>query len=74
MDDYKIIVEQEHSTVMAHFDVMPKPAEGFQSEAKLEAAFIKQLQSQGYEYVKVKDERCRAERQRVVAPAAYDFE
>ena len=56
MDDYKIIVEQEHSTVMAHFDVMPKPAEGFQSEAKLEAAFIKQLQSQGYEYVKVKDE------------------
>ena len=56
MDDYKIIVEQEHSTVMAHFDVMPKPAESFQSEAKLEAAFIKQLQSQGYEYVKVKDE------------------
>lgn len=24
MDDYKIIVEQEHQTVMAHYDVMPK--------------------------------------------------
>ena len=56
MDDYKIIVEQEHSTVMAHYDIPKKDSEGYQSEAKLEAAFIKQLQSQGYEYVKVKDE------------------
>ena len=56
MDDYKIIVEQEHSTVMAHYDIPTKDAEGYQSEAKLEAAFIKQLQAQGYEYVKVKDE------------------
>ena len=56
MDDYKIIVEQEHSTVMAHYDIPAKEAEGYQSEAKLEAAFIRQLQSQGYEYVMVKDE------------------
>ena len=56
MEDYKIIVEQEHSTVMAHYEVEAKPDGGYQSEAKLEAAFIKQLQSQGYEYVKVKDE------------------
>ena len=56
MDDYKIIVEQEHSTVMAHYDIPKKDAEGYQSEAKLETAFIKQLQGQGYEYVKVKDE------------------
>lgn len=56
MDDYKIIVEQEHQTVMAHYNVVAKAAEGYQSEAKLEAALIKQLQEQGYEYVKVKDE------------------
>lgn len=56
MDDYKIIVEQEHQTVMAHYDVEAKPAEGYQSEAKLEEALIKQLQGQGYEYVQVKDE------------------
>lgn len=56
MDDYKIIVEQEHSTVMAHYEVEAKPDGGYQSEAKLEAEFIKQLQSQGYEYIKVKDE------------------
>ena len=56
MDDYKIIVEQEHSTVMAHYEVPQRQQEGYQSEAKLEEAFIKQLQSLGYEYVKVKDE------------------
>ena len=56
MNDYKIIVEQEHSTVMAHYDIPQKEGEGYQSEAKLEAAFIQQLQSQGYEYVQVKDE------------------
>ena len=56
MDDFKIIVEQEHQTVMAHYEVEAKPAEGYQSEAKLEEALIKQLQEQGYEYVQVKDE------------------
>ena len=47
MVDYKIIVEQEHQTVMAHYDVEAKPAEGYQSEAKLEEALIRQLQGQG---------------------------
>ena len=56
MDDYKIIVEQEHQTVMAHYEVPEKPPGGYQSEAKLEAEFIKQLQGQGYEYLQVKDE------------------
>ena len=56
MDDYKIIVEQEHQTVMAHYEVPQRPQEGYQSEAQLEKAFIQQLVAQGYEYVKVKDE------------------
>lgn len=56
MDDYKIIVEQEHQTVMAHYEVEAKPAEGYQSEAKLEAALMAQLQGQGYELAEVKDE------------------
>ena len=56
MDDYKIIVEQEHQTVMAHYEVEPKPAEGYQSEAKLEHDLINQLMGQGYEYAHIKDE------------------
>ena len=50
MDDYKIIVEQEHQTVMAHYDVPVKPDGAYQSEAKLENAFINQLMAQGYVY------------------------
>jgi len=26
MDDYKIIIEQEHQTVMAHYEVEAKPS------------------------------------------------
>lgn len=56
-DDYKIIVEEKNQTVMAHYEVEAKADGGYQSEARLEAEFIKQLQSQGYEYAKqVKDE------------------
>ena len=42
---------------MAHYEVGAKPDGGYQSEAKLEHDLIKQLQSQGYEYVQVKDEQ-----------------
>ena len=56
MEDYKIIVEQEHQTVMAHYDVLPKPSEGYQSEAALEKSLIAQLKEQGYERVVVKNE------------------
>ena len=47
MDNYKIIVEQEHQTVMAHYEVPQRPQEGYQSEAALEKAFIQQLEAQG---------------------------
>ena len=55
MDEYKIILE-EKQTVMARYEVEPKSGEGYQSEAQLEKALIKQLADQGYEYVKIKDE------------------
>ncbi len=56
MDDYKIIVEQEHQTVMAHYEVPEKPPGGYQSEYSLETSLIQQLQAQGYELVKVQNE------------------
>ncbi|WP_081783534.1 type I restriction endonuclease subunit R [Xylanibacter brevis] len=55
MDEFKIILE-EKQTVMARYDVEPKQSEGYQSEAQLENALIKQLADQGYEYAKIKDE------------------
>ena len=64
MDDYKIIVEQEHQTVMAHYEVEPKPDEGYQSEAALEKSLIMQLQGQGYEYAHIKDEAGLSQREK----------
>ena len=55
MNEYKIILE-EKQTVMARYEVEPKSGEGYQSEAQLENALIKQLADQGYEYAKIKDE------------------
>ena len=36
MDDYKIIVEQEHTTVMAQYDVEQKLDDGTFNQAKLD--------------------------------------
>ena len=51
MDDYKIIVEQEHSTVMAHYDI-PKKDTFEASISNLEAQ-LKEREKQ-YEYYRNK--------------------
>ena len=56
MDTFNIIAEQEHTTVMAHYEALPREDNGYQSEAALEAAFIKQLTEQGYERVNITKE------------------
>ena len=57
MLQYNIIAEQEHTTVMAHYEALPREDNGYQSEAALEAAFIKQLTEQGYERVNITKEK-----------------
>ena len=56
MEKFNVIAEQENSTVMAHYEPMPREDKGYQSEAALEAAFIQQLVEQGYERVDIKTE------------------
>lgn len=56
VDKYNIIAEQAEMTVMAHYDVHPREAESFQSEAALEAKLIKQLVAQGYDNPHIVDE------------------
>ena len=56
MDKFNIIAEQEHQTVMAHYDALPREDKGYQSEAALEAEFISQLTEQGYERVNIASE------------------
>lgn len=51
IDHYNIVVEQEKSTVVAHYeDPNPIALDKYQSEAALEKQLIEQLQRQGYEY------------------------
>ncbi|UPS43637.1 type I restriction endonuclease subunit R [Prevotella sp. E15-22] len=71
MDEYKIILE-EKQTVMARYEVEPKSGEGYQSEAQLENALIKQLADQGYEYTKIKDEKALLENLRQQLEALND--
>lgn len=56
MDNYNIIAEQEHTTVMAHYEALPREDKGYQSEAALETEFISQLTEQGYERVNITTE------------------
>ena len=53
---YNIVVENPQSTVVAVFTPDKKRAEQYQSEAELERAFIEQLQTQAYDYLKITSE------------------
>lgn len=57
MDKYNVIAEQEHTTVMSHYEALPREERGYQSEAALENAFIHQLTEQGYERVNITSEK-----------------
>jgi len=54
---HSIIIENAHSTVMAEYISDTKRADHYQSEDALEKAFIKQLESQAYEYLKITSEQ-----------------
>ena len=56
MQSLKMIVEQEHSTIMAEYKPSVRTDESYQSEAQLESEFIEILKKQGYEYANIKDE------------------
>jgi len=50
---FSAVVENPHSTVVAEYAPSKKRAESYQSEDALEKAFIKQLEAQAYEYLKI---------------------
>jgi type I restriction enzyme R subunit len=53
---YNLVAQNSESTVVAEYSPSKKRVESYQSEADLESAFIKQLQTQAYEYVKIVSE------------------
>lgn len=55
-DTYNLIIENPQSTVVSVFTPDKKRAEQYQSEADLERAFIEQLKTQAYDYLKLTSE------------------
>lgn len=53
---YNLVAENSQSTVVSEFRPDKKRASHYQSEAELERAFIKQLETQAYEYVTITSE------------------
>lgn len=55
MSQYNVILSTNESTVVAEYEPHGSRSDAYQSEAALEAAFIKLLQEQGYEYLTIHD-------------------
>ena len=53
MPYFNIIAESKESTVVTEYTPVEKNAKSYQTEAQLEAEFIRMLQSQGYEYLQI---------------------
>lgn len=53
MSQYNIIVSTSEATVVSEYTPQQTRPDAYQSEAMLEAAFIKQLTEQGYEYLSI---------------------
>ena len=56
MSTYNIIASTDECTVVSEYIPVKKRSDAYQSEAALEEQFIKDLQSQGYEYLKIDSE------------------
>ena len=56
MSQYNIIISTSETTVVSEYEPQQTRSDAYQSEAALEAAFIKMLGDQGYEYVSIHNE------------------
>ncbi len=55
-ENIDVIAQHNYSTIVAKYIKPQRKASAYQSEAELEKAFIKQLVTQGYEYIAIKNE------------------
>ena len=58
MGAYNIVLSTNESTIVTEYEPQTKRSDAYQSEAALEAAFIKMLGEQGYEYVTIHNWNC----------------
>ena len=56
MSYFNIVAQSSESTVVTEYQPQAKRAEGYQSEAQLEAEFIRLLREMNYEYLQIHTE------------------
>ena len=56
MSYFNIVAQTNKNTVVTEYTPQPKRAEGYQSEAQLEAEFIRLLREMNYEYLQIHTE------------------
>ena len=56
MSQYNIVVSTDESTVVAEYKTAYNHSDSYQSEVDLELEFIRLLQAQGYEYLRIHSE------------------
>ena len=56
MPSFSIVAETDEETVVTKYTPQPRNSNDFQTEAELEAEFIRMLCEQGYEYIKIRKE------------------
>ena len=57
MPYFELVAATDEDTVIASYEPLKKRSESYQSEAELEAEFIRMLTEQGYEYLQIHSER-----------------
>ena len=75
MSKYNIIVSTAEATVVSEYEPQQTRSDAYQSEAALEAAFIKQLTEQGYTYLQIhnSDELVKNLREQLEKLNSYHF-
>ena len=75
MSQYNIIVSTAEATVVSEYEPQQTRSDAYQSEAALEAAFIKQLTEQGYTYLQIhnSDELVKNLREQLEKLNSYHF-
>lgn len=75
MSQYNIIVSTSEATVVSEYEPLKTRSDAYQSEAALEAAFIKQLTEQGYTYLQIhsSDELVKNLREQLEKLNSYHF-
>ncbi|GHW02894.1 DEAD/DEAH box helicase [candidate division SR1 bacterium] len=70
---YNLVLEQDKSTVVAKYIPEGSASKDYQSEADLEKSFIEILEKQGYEYIKIKEEKNLIDNLRLQLEKLNDF-